>query len=83
MLLKPFYDIICPNSMILQSIECGAFRPITKKIIEMNVARETAISLSNSLFSGVNDLDEKSIRMKINSDKDKLEFWEQVQVENI
>ncbi len=83
MLLKPFYDIICPNSMILQSIECGAYRSTTKKLIEMNVARETAISLSNSLFSDINDLDEKSIRMKINSNKDKLEFWEQVQVENI
>ncbi len=83
MFFKPFYDIICPNSMILQSIECGAYRPITKKIIEMNVAREVAISLSNSLFKGVSDLEEHEIRTEIKNNKGKLDFWEQVQIENI
>ena len=69
--------------MILQSIECGAYRSTTKKLIEMNVARETAISLSNLLFNNSEEYTENQIRAKIKNEKYKLDFWEQIQVEGI
>ena len=83
MLLKPFYDIINPDCGMIQIIEMGANRPITKKIMGLNVPREVAISLCNRFFSSDEDLNESQIRERIRRNKDNLDFWEKIQLENI
>ena len=83
MLLKPFYDIINPDCGMIQIIEMGANCPITKKIMGLNVPREVAISLCNRFFSSDEDLNESQIRERIRRNKDSLDFWEKIQLENI
>lgn len=83
MLLKPFYDIIDPDCGMVQIIEMGANRPITKKIMGLNVPREVAISLCDRFFSSEEDLNESQIRERIQRNKNNLDFWEKVQLENI
>src|SRR5258708_15197461 len=47
LMLKPLYDIVHPGSLFPRYIELGAFRPLTRRFIELNIPRETAIYLSN------------------------------------
>jgi len=52
MLLKPLYDIRVPDSTFLKFIEMGAYRPIVRRLIEMNIPRETSIYLANNFDLG-------------------------------
>lgn len=47
MLLKPLYDIQSPDGMFLRFIEIGAYKPATRKMIELNIPREIAIYLTH------------------------------------
>ena len=84
MLLKPIYDIKSEKSMFLRFIEMGAHRPATRRMIELNVPRETAIILTDKYFGSCISDDEDvdaMLRSKIKSVYGELDFWDQVQLE--
>lgn len=83
MLLKPIYDIKDPNSMFLRFIELGAYKPITRKMIEMNIPRETAIFLTNNFFTESNDINNTEIISRLRQIKSHINYWQQIQIENI
>lgn len=83
MLLKPFYDIIKPSCNFCQIIETGASYPVTRKMIEMDIPRETAITLSHKYFDYTADLGKELIISKISEIKKELCFWEQIQVDSL
>ncbi len=86
MLLKPLYDIWKEEAMFLRFIEMGAFRPFTRRMIELNIPRETAIMLSDQFFDDT-EFDEGSvddhIRRVLKQVAPELSFWDQIQVESV
>lgn len=84
MLLKPLYDIQAPNSMFLTFIETGAYKPISRRMIELNVPRDTAIFLSQKYFNGVGQHEEdleKVIVTKLREISNELDYWRRIQIE--
>ena len=84
MLLKPLYDIQVPDSMFLTFIETGAYKPISRRMIELNIPRDTAIFLSREYFNDVgkheDDL-EKVIITKLNEISNEIDYWRRIQIE--
>ena len=81
---KPLYDILVPDSMFLTSIETGAYKPISRRMIELNIPRDTAIFLSREYFNGVGQYEddlEKVIISKLNEIINELDYWRRIQVE--
>jgi len=86
MLLKPIYDIKNSESMFLRFIELGAFNPVTRRMIEMNVPRETAISLTNRFFDERqmdSDVSDSYVRDRLRKIVAELSFWDQIQLESV
>jgi hypothetical protein len=87
MLLKPIYDILNPDNMFLRFIEIGAYMPVTRKMIELNIPRETAIYINDNHFSNLqqseNEELENTIISKLIQIKDELGYWYRVQLEGI
>jgi len=86
MLLKPLYDINAPENMFLRFIEIGAYMPITRKMIELNIPRETAIYLNERFFeSSENTLDdvESLILDRLVKVKNSINYWQKVQIEGV
>lgn len=86
MLLKPLYDIKVPDSLFLTFIETGAYNPITRRMIELNIPRETAIFLTKQYFSDVDPNEknvEKIIITKLHEIKDELDYWKRIQIETL
>jgi hypothetical protein len=86
MLLKPLYDMKDSENMFLRFIEIGAYKPITRKMIEFNIPRETAIYLNSNFFinhqsnsSNLDELVHQVLRANIN----KIDYWRKVQFEGI
>lgn len=86
MLLKPLYDIQVPDSMFLTFIETGAYKPIARRMIELNIPRDTAIFLSREYFNDVgqheDDL-EKVIITKLNEISNEIDYWRKIQIESL
>ena len=86
MLLKPLYDIKNQEAMFLRFLEMGVFRPFTRRMIELNIPRETAIMLSKQYFDE-NQFDEKNvdeyIKQRLNRISSDLSFWDQIQLESL
>ena len=83
MLLKPIYDMKLPESTFLSSLQTGAIKPITRRMIEIGIPRETAIFIDEQLFSDMNDkneVDEFFIRKMIKDNYNSLPYWIQVQI---
>lgn len=87
MLLKPIYDILSPDNMFLRFIEIGAYMPITRKMIELNIPRETAIFLNANYLQGIQQTEGEDLENAIISElyniKDELDYWHKVQLEGI
>jgi hypothetical protein len=86
MLLKPIYDIKAPENMFLRFIEIGAYKPITRKIIELNIPRETAIYITNkyfTMFSDSQSLSEQEIIDNLRGAKKSLDYWRKIQLQGI
>jgi hypothetical protein len=86
MLLKPLYDMNDPENMFLRFIEIGAYKPITRKMIEMNIPRETAIYLNDKLFSGMQNQRENLedlINVTLSNNLDSIDYWRLVQIQGI
>lgn len=86
MLLKPLYDIKLPDTMFLRFIEIGAYRPVTRKMIELNVPRETAIDLNERYFkmfdTKIDDI-EGAIIIRLREIVKDVDYWRRIQIEGI
>lgn len=86
LLLKPIFDMKNPDSIVLACMQTGAFNTITRTMIEMGIARETAIYLFQNILINVDinstgkDELEMLIRTTIKENCDKLPYWIKVQV---
>ena len=87
LLLKPIFDMFNKDSIFLLCMQAGAYKPFTRRMIEIGVPRETAIYLNKKLFVKVNsdvndDADiETLIRKTIKNSFESLPYWIQVQLE--
>lgn len=87
LLLKPVFDIFNKDSIFLLCMQAGAYRPITRRMIEIGIPRETAIFLNESLFAAVNVKTngeaqlEELIREKISEKYQSLPYWIRIQLE--
>ncbi|UUC44132.1 DEAD/DEAH box helicase [Flavobacterium cerinum] len=82
LLLKPIYDMAEPETMFTRFIELGAFLPVTRKFIELNIPRETAIYL-NENFEFFNVDDKHSLMRQLRTIKPQLSYWHRVQLSSI
>ncbi|MBO9564435.1 MAG: DEAD/DEAH box helicase [Niastella sp.] len=80
LLLKPLYDMKHPTSMFHRFIEMGAFLPVTRALIELNIPRETAIYLKNRV-SWNQEMSKKDLAAQVRSLKPGLPSWYKVQLE--
>lgn len=81
-LLKPFYTVKNLESKFVNCIEMGAYNPITIHLINLNVPREVAIILKNSIFKDFaeNDVTDVSVKQVINENWNQISFWNQIQL---
>lgn len=82
-MLKPFYSIKFPDSKFINNIEMGAYKPITLQLISLNIPREVAIILRDTIFKNeVNNdkLSDKDVIKIINDNFKKINFWNQIQL---
>lgn len=80
-LLKPLYDIKFGDSCFLRAVECGAYRPITRVLIENNVPRDTAISLVDSFFPDSNkETNPVILKQQFVANYKSIPYWERVQL---
>jgi len=86
MLLKPIFDMLAPENMLLRFIEIGAYKPIARKMIELNIPRETAIWLSNRFFradeNALPDL-EDFIIARLRNVRQEVSYWIGIQIDPI
>jgi superfamily II DNA/RNA helicase len=82
LLLKPLYDIKEPEGMFTRFIELGAYKPLTRKLIELSIPRETAIFLSNNFeFHNIDNKQELLNQLKVI--RNNLSYWYRVQLSTI
>lgn len=88
LLLKPIFDIFNKDSVFLLCMQVGAYKPITRRMIEIGIPRETAIYLNKSLFGDSFKVDatneehlEEIIRERVAEKHSSLPYWIQVQLE--
>lgn len=79
LLLKPLYDMKEPESMFPRFIELGAYKPSTRKLIELSIPRETAIFLSNK-FSFSNIENKQDLIEQLRRIKTSLSYWHKIQL---
>ena len=82
LLLKPLYDLKEFNVMFPIFIEIGAYRPVTRRLIELGVPRETAIHLTNT-YDFINIDDKNSLIKQLRDVRDKLIYWHRIQLQTI
>jgi hypothetical protein len=79
LLLKPLYDIKEPEGMFTRFIELGAYKPLTRKLIELSIPRETAIYLSNNFQ--FNNIDNKQeLISQLRKIRNNLSYWYKIQL---
>jgi hypothetical protein len=85
LLLRPLYDIARPGSVFPRFIEAGAFRPLTRRFIELNVPRETAIFLSANTdrFQFPEPDDRPALIGRLRLVRRELSSWHQIQLNSI
>jgi len=85
LLLKPVYDIVHPGNMFPRFIEMGAFRPLTRRFMELNIPRETAIFLSNNSarFNFSDPDNRQGLINDIRRIRSQLSPWYQIQLNTI
>lgn len=85
LLLKPMFDMFNPESVFLLCMQTGAYKPFTRRMIEIGIPRETAIFLNSLLFSKSDTQDaneiENEIRNVISKNYDNLPYWIKVQLD--
>ena len=83
LLLKPIFDIKNPESIVLTCMQSGALHPVTRKMIELGIARETAIYLYEKIFSNdkKSDVQEQEIRKRIAYKYSEFPYWIKCQLD--
>jgi hypothetical protein len=87
LLLKPIFDMFNPESVFLLCMQTGAYKPFTRRMIEIGIPRETAIFLNSQLFSkrkmDIQDATkiENEIRNVISENFNSLPYWIKVQLD--
>lgn len=85
LLLKPIFDMFNPESVFLLCMQTGAYKPFTRRMIEIGIPRETSIFLNSLLFSKSDIRDaneiENEIRNVISNNYDGLPYWIKVQLD--
>lgn len=88
LLLKPVFDMFNKESIFILCLQVGAYKPTTRRMIEIGIPRETAIYLNSILFVNSNKVDsikeeclEAIIRDEIKGNYSSLPYWIQVQLE--
>lgn len=82
-LLKPFYDILLPDSNLLSFFETGIYHKTTKQIFELNIPRETAIYLRTKYFFATQEYTDKEIISKLSNIRNNENYWVTVQFEHL
>lgn len=86
LLLKPIFDIKNSESCFLTCMQSGAFNIASRNMIEMGIARETALYLYKEFFKEINFMNrgkieiEKNIREIIKEKYNDLPYWIQIQL---
>lgn len=80
-MLKPLYEFKQSDQMFTRFIEMGAYSPVVRRLIELNIPRETAIMLSENY--SFNLADDTSILRQLRSISLDLPNWYKVQLEGI
>ncbi|MGN6417825.1 MAG: DEAD/DEAH box helicase [Pseudobacter sp.] len=81
-LLKPLYDIRLPESIYPRCLELGAYRPLTRGLIELNIPRETAVFLQSRIR--VSDVTSKAELIEaVRGIRPTLNEWYQRLLENV
>lgn len=87
LLLKPIFDMFNEDSIFLLCMQTGAYKPFTRRMIEIGIPRETSIYLNTRFFEGKKPLSdvasqiEDQIRSVIIENYDKLPYWIKVQLD--
>lgn len=81
LLIKPVYDIALPDSSYPRFIEMGAYTPLTRALIELNIPRETALFLKTKLPAG--ETDRKNLVREIRRIRPTLNKFLQIQLSTI
>jgi replicative superfamily II helicase len=82
LMIKPLYDIKSPDSLFTRFIEMGAYTPITRKLIDLNIPRETAIFLKKN-YPIENIEDRKLMTKQVRELRKELPYWYKIQLELI
>ena len=85
LLIKPIFDIKNKTSSFVTSLQSGAYRRVTRYLIELGISRECSFYLYDSLFQGYEDNKddeelEKDVSGIIRSNFNDLPYWIKVQV---
>ena len=87
LLIKPVIEMKNPSSMMVSSLQAGAYKRATRKMIDIGIPRELAIRL-NSLIENNPDSEkmdnydyEQWIRAGVLKLRPTLPYWESVQLE--
>jgi hypothetical protein len=88
-LLKPILDIQDQTNPILSFIEMGAYSPLTRRLIEFGIPRETSITIKNLIFKEYScavfdkKVNDEILLKLVNKQYNNLGYWEQIQIKNI
>ena len=89
LLIKPIFDFNNENSLFDTTMQGGAYRRVTRYLIELGIPRECSFYLYDNIFQNYNDSDKTDEDIKrdvdeiINSHLNELPYWIKVQVEFI
>lgn len=87
LLLKPIFDMFNEGSIFLLCMQTGAYKPFTRRMIEIGTPRETAIYLNTLFFEGKKPLSDDASQIEnqiisvITKNYDKLPYWIKVQLD--
>jgi len=87
LLLKPIFDMFNEDSVFLLCMQTGAYKPFTRRMIEIGIPRETAIYLNAQFFVRMKPVSddasqiEDQIRKVITENYAKLPYWIKIQLD--
>lgn len=91
LLIKPVIEMRNEKSAFVSCLQSGAYKPFTRKMIDIGVPRELAITLNGRFFHDENDVNgvdlddqyelESFVRTRLQEVFSLLPYWEQVQLD--
>lgn len=85
-LLRPIYDLRAQESVFLTFIESGAYRPVTRKLIEIGIPRETSIYLTENYLNRLDGTSEslyEDIKGAIRKEIAQIPYWIRIQLSTL